>query len=114
MHMEGKKILIVDDERDFGVLMKSFFSKKSYEVYIAYSIAEGLKILEKEKPDHIFLDNNLPDGLGWKKTEFILLHYPQTQLHLISALEVPKTSSSSFQILYKPTLQEELIKLFGP
>jgi DNA-binding response OmpR family regulator len=111
--MLDKKILIVDDERDFGVLMKSFFIKKSYEVFLAYSIAEGMDILEKEKPDYVFLDNNLPDGLGWEKTEYILHQYPQSQLHLISANEVPKTSSSAFFILYKPAIQEELIKLFG-
>lgn len=111
--MEDKTILIIDDEKDFGELMKTFFSKRNYKVFTASSIAEGLKLLEKEKPDHVFLDNNLPDGLGWGKTEYILLHYPQTQLHLISVLDVPKTSATSFHILYKPTLTEELPKLFG-
>ncbi len=111
--MEEKKILIVDDERDFGMLMTNFFSTKKCKVFIANSIAEGLMILEKERPDYLFLDNNLPDGLGWGKTEFILKHYPKTQLHLISVLDVPKTSATSFSILYKPTLTEELPKLFG-
>jgi DNA-binding response OmpR family regulator len=111
--MEEKKILIVDDERDFGMLMKTFFSKKKCKVFIANSIAEGLAMLEKERPDYLFLDNNLPDGLGWGKTEFILDNYPHTQLHLISVLDVPKTSATSFRILYKPTLTEELPKLFG-
>jgi DNA-binding response OmpR family regulator len=111
--MEEKKILIVDDERDFGMMMKTFFSKKKCTVFLANSIAEGLDILEKERPDHVFLDNNLPDGLGWGKTEFILHNYPQTRLHLISVLDVPKTSATSFSILYKPTLTEELPKLFG-
>ena len=111
--MEEKKILIVDDERDFGMLMKSFFSKRKCKVFLASSIAEGLTLLEKEKPDHLFLDNNLPDGLGWGKTDYILLNYPKTQLHLISVLDVPKTSATSFHILYKPTLTEELPKLFG-
>lgn len=113
MTMEAKKILIVDDERDFGVLMKTFFSKQKCKVFLANSIAEGLELLEKERPDHLFLDNNLPDGLGWGKTDYILLHYPQTQLHLISVLDVPKTSATSFRIHYKPTLTEELPKLFG-
>ncbi len=111
--MEEKKILIVDDEKDFGLLMKTFFANKRCQVFIANSIAEGLALLEKEKPDHLFLDNNLPDGLGWGKTEFILQNYPLTQLHLISVLDVPKTSSTSFRILYKPTLTEEIPKLFG-
>jgi len=110
--MKEKKILIVDDEVDFGLLMKSFFSNRKIEVYIANSIAEGLTILEREKPDHIFLDNNLPDGYGWGKTEYILEHYPHTQVNLISALDTPQTSASSFRILNKAFLKEELIKMF--
>jgi DNA-binding response OmpR family regulator len=107
-----KKVLIIDDEEDFGFLMKRFFSQKNFEVFVAYTIADGMKILDEQKPDIIFLDNNLPDGYGWDKTEFILTTYPQTQLNLISALNVPKTSASSFRILEKQMLLKELPKMF--
>jgi len=110
--MKNKKVLIVDDEKDFGLLMKKFFTSKDCDLYVAHSLEDGLKILEEERPDYIFLDNNLPDGYGWGQTEFILQNYPQTQLNLISALDVPKTSASSFRILYKPLLKDELTKMF--
>lgn len=110
--MKGKSVLIIDDEVDFGVLMRSFFSPKHYEVYVAHTIAEGMKILDEVKPDVIFLDNHLPDGFGWGKTEFILVNYPQSALNLISALDVPVTSSSGFRILHKPMLKDELVKMF--
>ena len=99
--MKKRKVLIIDDEEDFGMLMKRFFSQKNYDVYVAYTISDGLKLLDEHLPDIIFLDNNLPDGYGWDKTDYILSTYPQTQLNLISALNVPKTSSSSFRILEK-------------
>lgn len=108
-----KKILIIDDEVDFGLLMTSFFNKKEFEVFVAHTIADGLQALEDQKPDFVFLDNNLPDGLGWGKTEFILMNYPNTRLNLISALDVPKTSASNFHILYKPAMREELNRIFG-
>jgi response regulator of citrate/malate metabolism len=81
-------------------------------VYHAQTLAEGMKLLEQEKPDVIFLDNNLPDGLGWGKTEYILVNYPLSQLNLISAYHVPKTSASSFRILEKPLVLEEINKMF--
>ena len=109
----NKKVLIIDDEEDLGLLMKRFFFPRKIDVYVAHTIAEGMKLLEEQNPDFIFLDNNLPDGLGWGKTEYILLNYPQTQLNLISALDVPKTTASSFRILEKPLLLEELTKMFG-
>jgi DNA-binding response OmpR family regulator len=106
--MKKKKVLVIDDEKDFGFLMKSFFAHKDYEVYIAYTLSDGMKLLEKENPDVIFLDNNLPDGLGWGKAEYILNHHPLAKLNLISALMVPKTSASSFRILQKPFRFEDL------
>ncbi len=110
--MKNRKVLIIDDEVDFGMLMKRFFSQKNYDVYVAYNIADGMKLLDEHRPDVIFLDNNLPDGYGWDKTDFILTNYPQTQLNLISALNVPKTSASAFRILEKQMLLKELPKMF--
>ena len=51
-----KKILIIDDEVDFGFLMKSFFTPKNYAVVIALTLATGMKMLDTEKPDILFLD----------------------------------------------------------
>jgi DNA-binding NtrC family response regulator len=110
--MSNKKILIIDDEVDFGFLMKRFFTPRHFDVYIALTLADGMKLLKAEKPDVIFLDNNLPDGLGWGETEYILLNYPQTQLNLISAVNIPKTSTSSFRILEKPLHWDELKEMF--
>ena len=109
--MKNKKILVIDDEKDFGFLMKSFFAPKNYEVYLAYTLEDGMRMLEEQQPDVIFLDNNLPDGLGWGKTEYILIHHPLAKLNLISALNVPKTSASTFRILEKPLKFEELKKI---
>jgi DNA-binding response OmpR family regulator len=109
--MKDKKVLIVDDEDDFCFLMTDFFSQKGYDVFLANSIATGLDLLRKEKPDYLLLDNNLPDGLGWGKTEFIIANYPTTRLLLMSATEVPKTNASSFKILHKPTITDELNKI---
>ena len=106
-----KKILVVDDEEDFNLLMQAYFTSNGYEVHVAGSIKEGLRLMDQEHPDYIFLDNNLPDGLGWKSIDHILLNHPNSQLNLISAYHVPKTSSSSFRILEKPLSLEELIKI---
>ena len=110
--MKKRKVLIIDDEEDFGMLMKRFFSQKNYDVFVAHTISDGMQLLDEVMPDIIFLDNNLPDGYGWDKTDYILSNYPQTQLNLISALNVPKTSSSSFRILEKQMLLKELTKMF--
>lgn len=110
--VKNKKVLIVDDEVDFGILMTSFFVKRGFEACSATSIYEGMKMLEEYRPDYVFLDNNLPDGLGWGNAKIVLEKYPQTRLILMSALQVPTTSSTLFSILYKPNVVFELEKMF--
>ena len=109
--MKYKKILVIDDEKDFQVLMRRFFTTNGHQVFVADTIKEGLEILDEEHPDCIFLDNKLPDGLGWESTEFILKKYPEVHLNLISANDVPKTFTSRFRILEKPLHFEEMNKL---
>ena len=109
--MKCKKILVIDDERDFQILMQGVFTPNGHKVFVAGNIKDGLKLLDEEHPDVIFLDNKLPDGLGWESTEFILEKYPKVDLNLISADHVPKTFTSRFRILEKPLHFEEMNKL---
>jgi DNA-binding response OmpR family regulator len=110
--MKKGKVLIIDDEVDFGFLLNKFFSEKGYSVFLALTLHEGMELLERERPQFIFLDNILPDGHGWSKTDFILKNYPDSNLNLVSALEAPLSLSASFRIIYKPFIKDELDKIF--
>jgi len=44
--------------------MKNFFPTRNFEVHVALTLVEGMRILKEEMPDIIFLDNNLPDGFA--------------------------------------------------
>ncbi len=80
-----KKVLIIDDEEDACLLLKRFFTKKNFEVFCSYTLNDGLQLVNKIKPDILFLDNNLPDGFGWEASYSILEQNPGLQIHLISA-----------------------------
>jgi DNA-binding response OmpR family regulator len=79
------KILIVDDEEDFCMIMRSYFEKKGMEVFLAFNLTDGLKLIDEKAPDILFLDNNLPDGDGWDETKHILKENPSLKINLISA-----------------------------
>jgi len=79
------KVLFVDDEIDFCLLMKNYFTKKNYEVFLAYTLTDGLAQIETVGPDILFLDNNLPDGKGWDHVEYIVEKNPHIRLYLASA-----------------------------
>ena len=82
-----KKILIIDDEKDLCLLLKSYLMQKKHDVYIANLLKEGLEKALEIHPDVIFLDNNLPDGQGWDKTEWLQLNVPLVQIILMSAFK---------------------------
>ena len=84
-HMDRKKVLIIDDEVDFCLLMQFYLSKKNCDVSISHTLKEGLGIIENNHPDVIILDNNLPDGLGWPAAKSIMENSPAAHLFLISA-----------------------------
>ncbi len=51
-----KKILFIDDDRDFLSSQSIYFSSRGYKVLTADSTEEALKILETEDPDIMILD----------------------------------------------------------
>lgn len=99
-----KKILIIDDETDLCLLMTSYFIKKNYDVHSAASLQEGLSKMQQLLPDILFLDNNLPDGIGWNKVESFLHVNPSLRLFLMSGYPptFPNIPGFSYEVLIKP------------
>ena len=91
--MGKKKVLIIDDEVDFCLLMQFYLSKKNCDVSISHTLRDGLVRVNNYLPDIVILDNNLPDGLGWPAAKNIIEASPGVHLFLISA---NKTSSKPY------------------
>lgn len=101
-----KRVLIIDDEIDLCMLIKSYLSKKNYEVHTAHSLSDGIRKLETVSPDVLLLDNNLPDGMGWKEAAGIQQKFPSMNITLISAFQIPndlkEQIDGNINILEKP------------
>ncbi|MBM4134368.1 MAG: response regulator transcription factor [Nitrospira sp.] len=61
----GKKILIVEDEKDIRDLVKLYLDKEGYRISAAVTGLDGLKLVKSEHPDLVILDLMLAemDGL---------------------------------------------------
>lgn len=59
-------ILVVEDNRELGSLLGDFLKERGYQVYLATSGEEALKVIEKQETKLVVLDVMLPgiDGLG--------------------------------------------------
>jgi len=65
-----KRVLVIDDEKDFCELIKNILAKENFLVDCAFTLGEAEEKL-REHPQIVLLDNNLPDGFG---LEFLQMH----------------------------------------
>lgn len=65
MITKNKKILIVEDDPDFLLILKMSFENQPFKVFFADDGQKGLELAEKEKPDLMLVDIILPrmDGI---------------------------------------------------
>lgn len=63
--MSKGRILVVDDEQDIANMLKIYFTGQGYDVEVANRGADALTITQKQLPQLIVLDINLPDTDGY-------------------------------------------------
>jgi len=79
------KILIIDDEGDICYLLSNLMRTRDVKYDHANTIAQAEIAIKEDKPDIIFLDNHLPDGLGINFIEKIKGENPQIKIAVITA-----------------------------
>ncbi|OPY74678.1 MAG: Transcriptional regulatory protein YycF [Syntrophorhabdus sp. PtaU1.Bin058] len=117
--MAKKRILIIDDEKDFCRMVKLNLERtKNYEVLFATDGRSGIEIAGNRRPDLILLDIRMPGMSGGEIAEE-LLDDPSTSnipiiflTALVSKDEVAKQSGyiSGRPFIAKPVTAQELIK----
>lgn len=83
MNSEGTKILVIDDEPNLSGLMKIILTKNGYEVFVADSGEEGLKLAECVRPALIVLDINMPELDGWETLTALKSSAPLSDIPVI-------------------------------
>lgn len=83
MDLQGKKILLVEDEKFIADLYAHVLNKANYLVKIAGNGGDAIKILEKEKFDLLLLDIVLPDMNGLEVLRQWKLKNVQTNMIII-------------------------------
>ena len=58
------RILCVDDHEDTSFMLTHLLGRSDYEVVIANSIKDALRLIKEEQFDLYVLDKRLPDGSG--------------------------------------------------
>lgn len=97
--MSTKKILLVDDDRDFVSAIAAMLSAKGYETKIAHSGIEGYEMAQNFMPDLFILDVNMETksaGFELNKSLRINANFKTTPIIMLTGVE---TMAASNQIV---------------
>ena len=118
-----KRVLIVDDDRDFVESNKDLLEANGYQVLAAHDGESGLALAKKEKPDLMILDvmmatdpegfevsRKIPSTPELKKTKVLLVTGIRREKHLPFGFEPDETWLPVDSVFEKPIPPEKLLE----
>lgn len=80
----AKKILVVEDEGEIGLILDMILNEKRFELDYVNNLLSADEYLGQKKPSIVILDNKLPDGFGVDFISYIKKKYPSIKIIMIS------------------------------
>lgn len=109
-----KKILIVDDEVNIGLLLSKFLTRNSFSVETATSGSSAMEYLSKQSFDLVLCDYRLEDTDGKEMLIKIKESYPSTGVIIITGysdikLAVELIKLGAYDYITKPLYPDEIL-----
>ncbi|HHY73762.1 MAG TPA: response regulator transcription factor [Bacillus bacterium] len=64
--MSPIKILVIEDDASIVEILRIYLLREGFTVYTSPNAADGIRLIEKETPNILLLDINLPDENGFE------------------------------------------------
>ncbi|MEL1244039.1 sigma-54 dependent transcriptional regulator [Flavobacterium sp. DGU11] len=112
------KILVIDDDTAFCVMLKTFLQKKGFEVVNAFTAQEAEEALKKQVFDVVLTDIRLPDSDGLHILRLVKETAMDTQVILMTGYTDIKTAVNAmklgaFDYVGKPINPDEILHTIG-
>lgn len=114
----SSKILVIDDDTAFCVMLKTFLQKKGFEVINAFNSQEAEEEIRKQVFDIVLTDIRLPDGDGLQILKLVKETSLETQIILMTGYTDIKTAVNAikmgaFDYVGKPINPDEILHTIG-
>ena len=113
----GKRVLIVDDDRFITRVLRMKLEQEGFQVFVAHNGSEGFEQVTKYQPQVVVTDLNMPIMNGWELCTQIN-RTPNTKPHIIittSLIEHRERERvkefSNAQLVDKPVSPKEICRL---
>jgi len=110
---EGASLLIVDDDQPWLTRLGRAMESRGYDVHTAGSVAEGIELGGKVKPQFAVVDMRLEDGNGLDVVEKLQDDNPQARIIMLTgygniATAVEAVKRGAVDYLAKPADADEI------
>jgi two-component system response regulator HydG len=110
-----KNILILEDVVTLGLMLKTWFSKKGFDVRTSINIADAKKEIDESQPDLIISDLRLPDGSGLDLLKWVKVKYPEVVIIVMTSYADIQTAvecirEGAYDYIAKPLNPDELLE----
>ncbi len=117
LNMEGKPVLVIDDDADTRQVLKRFLNRKGFSVECASNGEEGLRLAKELHPMAIILDVMMPGMDGWAvlstlKSKPDLSDIPVVMLTIVDDKNLGYTLGAS-DYMIKPVDRERLTEILA-
>jgi len=115
IQLETGLVLVIDDDPLVRKLIENYLTKVGYQVALAASGAEGLRLAHKLRPNAITLDVMMAEMDGWEvlirlKADAELAHIPVIMMTMLEDKDLGYSLGAS-EYLIKPVSREHLNKI---
>jgi DNA-binding NtrC family response regulator len=110
------KILIVDDDVEFGIALSKALKGEGHETSTALSTPDGMEMLRKDKYDVVFADLSMPGENGLVLLEKSKKEFPDLPVVMITAFGDWDTYAKAVErgvskFINKPVKKEEIVQI---
>jgi two-component system response regulator HydG len=108
------KILVVDDDSTFCIMLKTFLSRKGHDVAEAFSFEEAMRLFKINDFDVVLTDFRLPDSSGLELLKEVKNTKPETGVIIMTGyadirMAVKTVKIGAYDYVAKPINPDEIL-----
>ena len=109
----SRSVLLVEDEPTLAKNIRVFFARHDIDVSIAESGEAGLEVIERERPEAVILDYNLPGISGLEVLRRVRERLPDAKVVMLTGqgseqVAVDAMKAGAYDYLIKPVALAQL------
>ena len=113
-HSEQPRLLLVDDDTTFCMVLKMAMEKRGFEVFVAYDLATGIELADKVEPEYAVIDLRIGHESGLSLVKRLVELDDHTRIVMLTGFASIATAVEAIKLgathyLTKPADADEIV-----